>query len=261
MFTTNHFIWLAIVFSLIAVSLALFRKYRPSLRTVLTVALVVAVLSELIKVFSAIEMVPSADGTEIYPYIKTQHLPFHLCSLQILLIVYTRFSQNERMKNIFLAFMYPTCTAGAFIALLVPSIFSSGSCPVAEAFTNPVGYQYFIFHGMLVVLGICIPLSGEVPLGRKQYVRSLVMLLGIAFVSIYLNSLFADAVFEDNSLVSVEYTPNFFFTYNPPIDIPLTELWHWYIYITVLAGIVLVLMTAFFLPFIRKEKKANRNSK
>lgn len=258
MFTTNHFIWLAIIVVLIAVSLMLLKKHRPSLRTVLTVACVICVLSELIKVFSSIEMVPSADGSEFYPYIKPQHLPLHLCSLQLLTIFYTRFSQNEKRRGTILGFMYPTCIAGAFFALLLPSIFSFGSCPVAEAFTKPLAYQYFLFHAMLIILGIYIPMSGEVKLGKKHYGQSLLMLLGVAFISLYVNSMFSDAVYEDNSLVSVEYTPNFFFTYNPPIDIQLTELWHWYLYLGVLLVLAVVLITAFYLPFILRERRTKK---
>lgn len=258
MFTLNHFIWLGIVTVLMVTSFVLLMRYRPSLRTVLTVACVICVLSELVKVFSSIEMIPSLDGSEYYPYMKPQHLPLHLCSLQILTVFYARFSGNEKRREYILAFMYPTCTVGALFALAIPSIFS-GSVPVAEAFTKPLAYQYFIFHAMLIVLGLYIFASGEINLRPRHYASTLTILGILAFVSLYLNSMFADAVFEDNSLVSVEYTPNFLFTYNPPIDVQLTEIWHWYVYLGVIACLAVILVTLFYLPvFLRAGKSKTK---
>lgn len=78
MFSVNHFIWLGICLILVVVGLYLLRKYNVPLSTVLTIACVVCVLSELVKLFSSMEMVESANGKKIYPYIELQHLPFHL---------------------------------------------------------------------------------------------------------------------------------------------------------------------------------------
>ena len=258
MFSVYHVIWMILCAAIIAVSLVLLRKYKPSLRFVLTVACVVCLISELIKIFSSIELVPSADGSMFYPYMKPQHLPLHLCSLQILTILYARFFGNERRKEYLLAFMYPTCIAGAAFAIVLVSIFPN-SVPTEEAFTHPLAYQYFLYHTMLVILGLYILLSGEVKLRPKHCLSSLGILLGIGILSLYVNSMFSDAIFEADTLLSVEYTPNFFFTYAPPIDIPLTELWHWYVYLGVIATLATVLIVTFYIPvFLRAKKESNR---
>ena len=67
MFSVYHFIWIFISLALIVTSLILLKKYKPSLDLVLTVACVVCVLSEFIKVFSSIDLIPAADGTDFYP--------------------------------------------------------------------------------------------------------------------------------------------------------------------------------------------------
>ena len=170
MFTTNHFIWLLIVSVTIGAAIVWYKKCRPSLRTVLTVACVVCVISELVKVFSSIEMIPSADGSKLYPYIMPQHIPLHLCSLQLITIFYTRFAKDGKLRTAMLGFMYPTAIAGAFFALMIPTVLSATA---EEAFTRPIAYQYFLFHAMLIALGIYIPMSGEVTLGKKQYLQSL----------------------------------------------------------------------------------------
>lgn len=255
MFSVYHIIWIVLSVSIITVSLILLRRYKPSLRFVLTVACIVSLASELIKVFSSIDMIPSADGTEFYPYMKPQHLPLHLCSLQILTILYARFSKNERAREHLLAFMYPTCVAGAAFAIALVSIFPN-SVPTEEAFTHPLAYQYFLFHTMLIILGLYIPMSGEIDLRPRHAVTSAGMLLLVGFLSLYANSMFSVAVYDSNTLVSVEYTPNFFFTYNPPIDIALTELWHWYVYLAVIACLAIVLITLFYIPiFVRAKRK------
>ena len=70
MFTLNHFIWLAVCLIVITTSVILLRKYKPGLKWVLTVACIVSVVSELVKTFSLMKLIPSADGTMFYPYIE-----------------------------------------------------------------------------------------------------------------------------------------------------------------------------------------------
>jgi len=54
-------------------------------------------------------------------------------------------------------------------------------------------------------------------------------------------------------LQSVDYTPNFFFTYKFPIGIVFTEIWHWYIYIAVIAVAAAAVIGLMYLPFCRKK--------
>ncbi len=257
MFTINHFIWLAVCCCIVVVSMWLLKKYKLPLKTVLTIACVVAACSEIVKVFSSIELVSSADGTKMYPYIKMQHLPLHLCSLQILFIFYARFAKEGKKKEILYAFMYPSCVIGAFFALLLPSIFTA-TVPVERAFTHLLPYQFFLYHSMLIVVGLYIPLSGEVRLRTKHYFTTLAFLGIVAFLSLYVNSMFAMPQYEAGQLISVEYIPNFFFTYETPIGVALTELWHWYLYLIILLVLAVSLIAVFYIPFFirdRKEKK------
>ncbi|MEE3424484.1 MAG: hypothetical protein VZR26_02835, partial [Erysipelotrichaceae bacterium] len=122
---------------------------------VLNICCIICVLSEFTKVFGVIEMVPSADGSIIYPYIPMNHLPLHLCSIQILLIFYVRFVAKGNARENLLSFMYPSCLLGALAALAMPSIFST-SITVDQAFTHPMAYQFFIYHAMLIALGLII---------------------------------------------------------------------------------------------------------
>ena len=61
MFTIKHFIWLAICAFVVAIASVQLRKRRVDLTKLLTIACAVGIASELIKTFSAFQMVPSTD--------------------------------------------------------------------------------------------------------------------------------------------------------------------------------------------------------
>ena len=254
MFTYRYIIWLIICLILIILSLILIAKKKYTLTQVLTAGCVVSVLSELIKVFSVIEMVPSADGSIVRPYISNNHLPIHLCSLQILLIFYTRFTENKKMRESILAFMYPSCIVGALAALLMPSIFST-TISVEQAFSHPIAYQFFIFHTMLIILGISIAKSNEIDWDYKHIKAALLIMLLLGFLSIYVNSLLASPTYVNGKLQSVDFWTNFMFTYDNPIGIPMTKMWHWHVYLLILIGIVTIVVFLFYLPLIKRRKR------
>lgn len=106
MFTVYHFVWLAVCAALIAGALIFLKKRRPPLKNVLSVCCVLCVASELVKDLSVIKMVPSADGSMLLPYMEMQHLPFHLCSIQILLIFFVRFARPGKARTT----GWPSCT-------------------------------------------------------------------------------------------------------------------------------------------------------
>ena len=254
MFSWQHIVWLIISFFIIFIALRLYRQKRPSLREVLNYCLIVCFLSEFTKVFSTIQMVPSADGSIIYPYIPMNHMPLHLCSIQILLIIYVRFTSNQKMRDGLLAFMYPSCVLGALAALAMPSIFST-TISVDQAFIHPMAYQFFIYHSMLIILGFLIAWSGEIAWNWKHWRNCLVIIAIMAFVSLYVNSMFAQPTYLNGELLHVDFWPNFFFTYDNPLGIPMTKLWHWYLYLAILIALMFLLTTIFYYPLLKKNSR------
>ena len=259
MFTIYHFIWLTLCFSIIVPAIGILNKKKPNLKKVLSAACVVCICSEAVKTFSVIRMVTSSDGSMFFPYLETQHLPLHLCSLQIAFIFYARFAKDGKTKNTLLAFMYPTCVIGATCALFVPSILSTTIEP-NQAFTHPMGYQFFLYHTMLIVVGAYIPLSKQVKIRPKHYFSTIGFLSLLAFSSLYLNSIFASPIYENGKLIAVEHTPNFFFTELTPIGIRLTELWQWYVYLACIVGIALLSIAFLYLPIFTAQRKNNIKS-
>lgn len=253
MYTLNHFIWIAVCLVIIAVSSYLLKKYKPRLKWVLTVACIVSAISELIKTFSLMKLIPSADGTMFYPYIELENVPFHLCSIQIIFIFITRFMKESNKRTTILAFMYPTTIVGAFAAIMIPTVFTK-HVPVENAFTHIMTYQFFLYHTMLIILGIYIVMSKEVKIEKKHFVSSFLILFVLSFISLYINSIFANVRYVNGEIVSIEYVGNFFFTYETPIGIRFTKIWHWYLYYSILFSIASAFLFVFFLPFFGKEK-------
>ena len=245
MFTWRHFVWLALCLAAIAICLYFYGKKKPRLSAVLSCACVICVISELLKIFDAIEMVPSAGGTTYYPYLSLNHLPLHFCSIQIFFIFFARFSKNPERRENMLAFICPTAILGAIAALAMPSIFST-SVPVEKSFVSPMAYQFFCFHAMLIALGIMILRSGEVKWQKKHVVGTIGGVTVLGFLSIYLNSLFSAPTYAEGKLQSVDFGTNFFFTYRNPLGIRMTEKWQWLIYLGVLLLVTIALLLLFF---------------
>lgn len=260
MFTLNHFIWLSISIVIIIVSVIMLNKYKPELNKVLSVAVIGAVLSEFTRAFSLMHLIPSTDGTMNIPFVELHNLPFHLCSVQVLLILFTRFAKEGPIRTAVLAFMYPTCAVGAFIALFIPIIFTD-DIDVSQAFTHPIAYQYFLWHSLLIVLGIYIAISKQVDIQKKHCFTTIGILFGMAMISLYLNSWMAMPTYRNGELVSVDYTPNFFFTYKPPIPFEFTEIWHWYIYFIILVAVVCIVALIFYLPFFKNSSNIQKGDK
>jgi len=254
MFTVYHFIWLAVCAVILVAGFRLLMTRRPPLRDLLTLCCIGAAASEIIKVFCTIQLVPSADGSTLLPYLELKQLPFHICALQIFFIYYARFAKDSKFREALLAFMYPAGMIGAAIALCVPTVFTE-VIPATRAFTHPMGYQYFLYHTMLILMGGYIAFSGQVDIKPKHYLTSVGFLSVFAFFSLYINSMFSIPVYEDGVLTSVQYGVNFLFTYRPPIDIAFTQPWHWFFYLGIIAALALGLIALCYIPVFRKNRK------
>ena len=257
MFTWRHLLWLVISAIMVSLAVYIFKKRRPDLDRVLTIALIVSVLSEMAKLSGVIELVPSSNKDLMLPYIPMNHLPLHFCSIQIVLIAFAKFMKNEKQRENLLAFMAPTCALGGIVALLMPSIFTT-TISVTQAFTNVISYQFFIFHSMLTALGLIIAISGQIDWSMKHFRNSLLLVYLAGFISIYLNSMLASPTYQDGKLISVDFWTNFFFTYQNPLGIQITQLWQWYLYLLILMLVAALLLYLFHLPLIKGKRRSRK---
>jgi hypothetical protein len=257
---TNHFIFLGICIVLIVTSLIIFKKKNVSFNTVLNIMLVVAVLSELIKINEYI--VPYyEDGNAIGVYFEKEGLPFHLCSIQIIFLFIVRLCKEGSFKNKLLAFQYPTAFLGSLLALMLATI--------TIEFDSPLAWQYFLYHACLLVYGLYIPMSKVVEIDTKMFFNTCVCLVGLFIVSIYINGMIAvppqDVINGAGEVIgSTEgLYVWFFYSTKPPInDLPILNLDNgWIVYILSILAIGIITVTLVHIPFFIRDYKKHKELK
>lgn len=137
----------------------------------------------------------------------------------------------------------------------MPSIFTT-TISVEQAFTSIISYQFFTFHSMLICLGLSIAASDRIDWSKKHYRSTLLIVYILGLISIYLNSLLASPTYEDGKLVSVDFWTNFFFTYQNPFGIQITQMWQWYLYLVIIMLLAALLLFLFYLPLIGRKRNS-----
>ncbi len=232
MFTTEHFIWIGICAAFIAVLLFLSLKLKFSYKTAARIMALIALGSELCKIFTHMEDA-EGGGSVLGP----EYLPLHLCSILIFLIFYCALSNDpERVKKVS-AFCLPVGIWGGLLAILMAT---SGT-----NFAKPYAYQCFIYHAALLWWALYLICTKQVDLGKIAYKRNLSVLGCLVFVMLWVNS-----------LLSV-YDTNFFYLVRPPVDgLPLLNLDNgWYVYFLTIVCLGFVGVTLVHLPAMLKERK------
>lgn len=241
LFGTVHLIALGLSIPFIVLTIIFAKKM--TLKGVLRVLLIGGIISETIKVFFYI--IHNIDKFDGWGYLPKGDLPFHLCSIQIILIIVLYLSKNDKLKKLLMSFMLPTCLIGGIAALLIAT-YSSRNFPI-------ITFQYFGFHTMIICFAIYLIRTDEVKFNAKDYVNSLIMLFACFFIAIYLNSWIRDG----------ENNVNFMYVSGPPQDnLPYLNLNHgWLAYILRYFALAIVCDTLVYIkPIIDffKEKKNNK---
>lgn len=236
MFTTNHFIWLAICACFIGALMTISLVFKFSTKTSIYVMLGISIISEVVKTF--IHMIDSNGGMVLDP----KSLPLHLCSLLVFVIFYLAFSKNEERKQKVLNFYVPISLLAGFIALMMAT---SG-----VDFTKVISYQSFLYHAGLVWFGLWGLVTKKVNMGWKSYVRNIITLGVLVFSMLWVNSALKN------------YDTNFFFIVKPPLEnLPILNLNHgWGVYFIIVIAIGFIAVTALHLPYmiietVRKHKE------
>ena len=201
----------------------------------------ISIISEITKVFYLV------DEFENGFYLSPGYLPFNLCSIQIIFIFIITFSNNDKIKNPLMAFMYPTLLGGGLMALLIPT------SSINQGWFSPISFQFWIFHGMLIFLALYMYITRPEKFKVKSFLVALVMLAGTLIFAIYINSILGGS----------DTYVNFFFVARPPLDdLPILNLNHgWFAYIGHLTWLAIVLVSLCYMPTFIKAIIAKRKSK
>lgn len=266
MFSAGHFIWMGISAAMVAAGLFLCYKIRSGLDRMLTVCLVIGLVSEIVKILYETQIVPvvvpvvSSSGL-VYeptgafaPYLELEHLPLELCSMQIIFILIARIMKDGVWRRRLLGFMFATCILGAGIAVVLSSI-APEFATTKEFLASPRAWQFFIYHSMLIVLGLYLAFCPESGIQFRHLGSSLIGLFLLDLTSFYTNSISTEAVYKGSQLQGVAYHLNYFSSYDDPLGIHITTKEQWLIYLAVRFLIAVVLVTLCYLPFYFKEKR------
>lgn len=134
MYSQGHLIFIGISLILIVFGVQMCRKYRPPIDKLVRLCFLLSLVLEAAKILTVIEIIPVVEpvvenGALVYrgtgafaPYIQREHLPFELCSLQIVFMFLELIVSSLVWKKRLLAFMYGTTIVGGMMALLFSSI-------------------------------------------------------------------------------------------------------------------------------------------
>ena len=251
MFSLFHIIFLAVTLP-VTVGLAIFvgKKWGWN-KWVLYVCVGICIVSELTKITYLVlteggsYVVNDAGNNEWSYYLLQRHLPFNLCSIQIIFIFIITFATASKLTKPLLAFMYPTMLGGGIMALLIPT------SSVNHGWFTPISFQFWIFHAMLIFLALYIIITKYKELNMKSYFTALVMLAGTLIFAIYINAILGGA----------ETGVNFFFVARPPMEnIPILNFNNgWVVYILNLTWLAILLTSLCYIPiFVRAIRQRIR---
>lgn len=244
MFTTNHFILLAISIVIIFLFIFINVKKNVSLDKNITFMLVICFASELTKISVNIvekEAIVGSDNLLGGHFLSPTALPFHLCSIQIFFFIALKFIiKNDSIKKKLLAFMFPTAVIGAICSLLIPT--------EGVDFVNPQVYEFFIFHSCLIGFGLCIVIKKWTIIDFKSIPRNILLIFLVAIFDLWMNSILS------------EYHANFLYLSRPPMEnLPfLTDKYGWGVYIAHLVLTAITLIVIVQLPFAISHHKKNK---
>ncbi len=224
-------------------------------------------LSELLKLFYDIRIVPVVEpavenGTLIYrqtgaftPYLEAEHLPFELCSYQLFFMAIALLIKDGKRLRMLYALMFSTCIIGGAMALFLPSA-AIGLSSVSEFLGNINVWRAFLYHAMLIVLGIYIGISEECGLHFRDIKWSFLLVGILDFVSFYLNSMLSTPYYSGDTLMGVGNAVNYFSSYNNPLGIVMSDKRQWFLYLLIRIAAATVLITLLHLPLLKKDRKA-----
>ena len=225
-FGLTHLIWLVSMALIAAVVIVVYRKADPNKKNIIRLILGwLIVFSEILK-----NIVAAATGS-----FGVGHLPFHLCGINILIILFDLFKPTKVARN----FLYYFCIPGAMLALLFPN------WTVLPSF-NFFCIHSFTIHAMLVLYPILLSNCDDFKPEIKQMVWSIALLVAMA-IPIYFINLWLDT--------------NFMFLMDPEQGNPLglfetylgSHLWGF----PILLPIVMFVM---YIPFFFIKKKPKTES-
>ena len=271
MFTIGHIVWLIIGIIVVPLSIYLIKKNNISLKQVLFVAGIIAIISEIVKFYSCMTMLEKVTavytssgisyvGTgEYVPFLEYKDFPLELCSIQIFLIWIAYFMKDSDNKTTLLGFMFPTMILGGIVACLLPGPLQDYTTFGLDTFISARMIQFFLYHFMIIIVGFSIARSNEVHFDKKNCMQTIILMSLYCATTLYLNSLLSVAVYEDQQAIGIISLTNLLTTYLNPLGIAVTTKVGWLINIIIDLALGVIGVLLVYYPVLRRNKKQQSN--
>ena len=268
MFSTGHLLWIGICAVLIVAGTLACLLRRPTEDRLLKICLAIGVLSEAAKLFSVMRILPMVDiavkgaaleythAGQYTPYLEMADLPLELCSLQIAFIAAMLLVKNPVWKSRLRALIYVTGVIGGLMGIVLAEVTVDYST-VREYFTSLRIYQFFLYHSMVVTLGLYMGFGPDSDVSLRRFRATLGLLLALDVPTFYLNSVFSQPVYTAGKPVGIVYRTNFFSSYVNPLGLVLTQRWQWLVYLAVRLGLAAALIAFLLLLATVGRKRAS----
>ena len=166
----THLLWLGAFVLLCTVCAIVYKKLNPKHRNIMRICMASTVLF--------LEIVKDAVAIAVGNF-YVGHLPFHLCGINVLLIMFCIFKRNKTVEN----FLYYIGIPGAMLALLTPDW-------VKMPCLNFFHIHSFLIHMFLVLYPFVLVVSGDIKPDFKSMPKCILLLVGFAVPALILNLIF-----------------------------------------------------------------------
>ena len=238
LFGTRHLVLVAISIALIVGLFFLVKKI--TIKQASKILLLVGIVSEIVKVFYYIQ----ANEEKYGGVLPKSDLPFHLCSIQIILILIVNLTNNEKIKRLIFSFMVPSCLFGGIAAILIATSSARSTIIIA--------LQYFLYHVAITVFALRLLTDKEMNWNIKDLFNCFKVLLVMMFFAIYINSIVYDGVSNIN----------FMYVVGPPQEgLPFLNKNHgWLVYIAHYACLIVICVSLCYIKAIIKAVKERKQA-
>lgn len=265
MYSTGHIIFIIISLLMVLSASFILWKKKIKVENIIKVCFVIALALEIIKIFFTIDIVPIVkevvkDGKIIYeetgkfyPYIKSEHLPFELCSMQIVFLFLARVVKNEKWKRRIYSLIYGSALLGGILAIFLSSIAPDFGSTI-EFLTSIRAWEFYIYHAMIIVVAIAIARDEKCYLRFSDAKWTCIILLMLDMITFYSNSIFSIPVYENEKLIGLTHSANYFSSYDSPLGFTIHTKNEYLLYLLTRLLIVGIFIVILYLPFLRRKK-------
>ena len=269
MFGKGHVIFIIISVILILCGTAVCFAKNPPVEKVLKTGFCLAAAMEVFKMLLSLKMVPIVEpvitgGEFMYretgkysPYIMAEHLPFELCSFQILFMLLAVVIKDETWKKRLYSVIYGTALIGGTVAILLSSIASEYDS-AAAFLSSPRAWEFFIYHIMIIVIALYIGFGKESTIRFTDCKWMIAAVALLDYTSFYLNSMLSVPAYQNDRLIGLEYAVNFFSSYNNPFGIVVSEKWQYLIYLAIRISVAVAVILLVYLPLYFKDRRRDQ---